>query len=187
ATNKRAAQTKSSQLQQQLALKEQAGQLPQLQAQLQAAQADRQQIGIRLQQLQRQKDPAIATKNLPVNQQPILEPTTVNIRAPIAGTTTELPLSTGDRVSTGIRLASITNPSKLKIGLDLEPQVARLLKIGQRAIVKVGVLIESQELSGVIANIIPQTDRSTQLIEVEFTNPKPTTLIGQIGTVYFPK
>ncbi len=187
ATNKQAAQTKSSQLQQQLALKEQAGQLDQFQAQLQAAQADRQQIGIRLQQLQRQKASAIATNNLPVNQQPILEPTTVSIRAPIAGTTTELPLSTGDRVSTGIRLVSITNPSKLKIGLELEPQVARLLKIGQRSIVKVGAAIDSQELSGVIANIIPQTDRSTQRIEVEFTNPKPTALIGQLGTVYFPK
>jgi hemolysin D len=187
ATNKQAAQTKSSQLQQKLALKEQAGQLHQLQAQLQAAQADRQQIGIRLQQLQRPKILPITTKNLPINQQPILEPTTVNITAPIAGTTTELPLSTGDRVSTGIRLVSITNPSKLKIGLDLEPQVARLLKIGQRAIVKVGIAIEGQELGGIIANIIPQTERSTQHIEVEFTNPKPTALIGQIGTVYFPK
>ena len=154
---------------------------------LQAAQADRQQIGIRLQQLQRPKTLPITAKSLPINQQPMLEPTTVNITAPIAGTMTELPLSTGDRVSTGIRLVSITNPSKLKIGLDLEPQVARLLKIGQRAIVKVGMAIESQELGGIIANIIPQTDRSTQHIEVEFTNPKPTALIGQIGTVYFPK
>ena len=187
ATNKQAAQTKSSQLQQRLTLREQAGQLQQLQAQLQAAQADRQQIGIRLQQLQIRKAPLIATKNLPINQQPLLEPTTVDVTAPIAGTTTEISLSTGDRVSTGIRLVSITNPTKLKIGLDLDPQVARLLKIGQQAIVKVGMAIESQELRGIIANIIPQTDRSTQRIEVEFTNPKPTALIGQIGTVYFPK
>jgi hemolysin D len=186
-TNKQAAQTKSSQLQQQLALKEQAGQLQQLQAQLQAAQADRQQIGIRLQQLQRHQILPIAAKHLPLSQQPILEPTTVNITAPIAGTAIEIPLSTGDRVSTGIRLISITNPRQLKIILELEPRVATLLKIGQRAIVKVGMAIESQELGGVIANIIPQTDRSTQHIEVEFTNPKPTTLIGQIGTVYFPK
>ena len=187
ATTKQAAQAKSSQLQQQLTLKEQAGQLHQLQAQLQAAQADRQQIGIRLQQLKRPKASAITTKNLPIGQKPMLEPTTVNITAPIAGTATEIPLSTGDRVSTGIRLVSITNPNKLKIGLDLEPQVARLLKIGQRTIVKVGMAIDSQELGGIIANIIPQTDRSTQHVEVEFTNPKPTALIGQIGTVYFPK
>jgi hemolysin D len=186
-TNKQAAQTKSSQLQQQLALKEQAGQLQQFQAQLQAAQADRQQIGIRLQQLQRHQILPIAANNLPISQQPILEPTIVNITAPIAGTAIEIPLATGDRVSTGIRLISITNPRQLKIILELEPRVANLLKIGQRAIVKVGMAIESQELGGVIANIIPQTDRSTQHIEVEFTNPKPTALIGQIGTVYFPK
>ncbi len=187
ATTKQAAQTKSSQLQQQLTLKEQAGQLHQLQTQLQAAQADRRQIGIRLKQLQSRKTPQITTNNLPIHQKPILEPTTVNITAPIAGMTTEMALSTGDRVSTGIRLIGITNPRKLKIGLDLEPQVARLLKIGQRTIVKVGMAIDSQELGGIIANIIPQTDRSTQHIEVEFTNPKPTALIGQIGTVYFPK
>jgi hemolysin D len=186
-TNKQAAQTKSSQLQQQLALKEQAGQLQQFQAQLQAAQADRQQIGIRLQQLQRHQILPITANNLPISQQPILEPTIVNITAPIAGTAIEIPLATGDRVSTGIRLISITNPRQLKIILELEPRVANLLKIGQRAIVKVGMAIESQELGGVIANIIPQTDRSTQHIEVEFTNPKPTALIGQIGTVYFPK
>jgi hemolysin D len=187
ATNKQAAQTKSTQLQQQLALKEQAGQLHQLQAQLQAAQSDRQQIGIRLQQLQRQKTLPISPKNLPVTQKPILEPTTIDITAPIAGTAIEISMSAGDRVFAGNRLISIINPKKLKIGVDLEAQAATLLKIGHRAIVKVGMSTESQELVGIIANIIPPSDRSTQRIEVEFTNPKPTVLIGQTGTVYFPK
>ncbi len=187
ATNKQAAQTKSTKLQQQLALKEQAGQLQQLQAQLQTAQSDRQQIGIRLQQLQRQKTLPISTKNLPVTQKPLLEPTTVDITAPIAGTLIEIPLSAGDRVFTGNRLIGITNPKKLKIGVDLDPQAATLLKIGHQAIVKAGTSTDSQELVGIITNIIPQTDRSTQHVEVEFTNPKPTVLIGQTGTVYFPK
>jgi hemolysin D len=188
ATSKQAAQTKSTQLQQQLALKEQAGQLQQLQAQLQAAQSDRRQIGIRLQQLQQQqKAVPIATKNLPVSQKPVLEPTKIDITAPLAGTVLEVPLSVGDRVFAGNRLIGITNPRKLKIGVDLEPQQATLLKIGHRSIVKVGTATESQELTGTIANIVPQTDRSTQHIEIEFTNPKPTMLIGQTGTVYFPK
>jgi hemolysin D len=82
---------------------------------------------------------------------------------------------------------SITDPKKLKIGVELEPQQAAMLKLRQRAIVKVGTSIESQELVASIANIAPPTDRSTQHIEVEFTNPQPTVLIGQIGTVYFPK
>ena len=187
ASSKQVAQTKSSQLQQQLTLKEQSGQLAQLKAQLQAAQADQRQIEIRLRQLQTAKVPLITTKGLLIDQKPILEPTTVDITAPIAGTTTEISLATGDRVAAGTRLISLTNPSKLKISLDVEPQVARLLKIGQRTVVKVGVAIDSQELRGIIANIIPQTDRSTQRIEVEFANSKPTALIGQIGTVYFPK
>jgi hemolysin D len=187
ATNKQTAQVKSTQLQQQLALKEQAGQLQQLQSQLQVAQADRQQIGIRLQQLQHQKVLPITAKDVPFAQKPLLEPTTIDITAPINGTAIEVPLTTGDRVFAGNKLVGITNPSKLKIILDLESRAATLLKTGQRAIVKVGTALESQELVGIIANIIPQIERSTQHVEVEFTNPKPTVLMGQTGTVYFPK
>jgi hemolysin D len=187
ATNKQTAQVKSTQLQQQLALKEQAGQLQQLQSQLQVAQADRQQIGIRLQQLQHQKLLPIVAKDLPISQKPLLEPTTIDITAPVAGTAIEVPLATGDRVFAGNKLIGITNPRKLKIILDLESRAATLLKTGQRAIVKVGTALESQELVGIIANIVPQIDRSTQHVEIEFTNPKPTVLMGQTGTVYFPK
>jgi hemolysin D len=187
ATNKQTAQAKSTQLQQQLALKEQAGQLQQLQSQLQVAQADRQQIGIRLQQLQRQKVLPFATKDFPISQKPLLEQTTIDITAPMAGIAIDLPIAIGDRVFAGNKLVGITNPSKLKIVLELEPRAATLLKAGQRAIVKVGSALESQELVGIIANIVPQVDRSTQHVEVEFTNPKPTMLVGQTGTVYFPK
>jgi multidrug resistance efflux pump len=185
-TNKQAAQTKSTKLQQQLALKEQAGQFQQLQAQLQVARSEYQQIGTRLQQLQRQRAKPILA-NLPVSQKLVLEPTMIDITAPIAGIAIEIPISLGDRVFVGNKLISITNPKKLKIGVDLEPQQAALLKSGQRAIVKAGNAIESQELIALITNIAPPTDRSTQHIEVEFTNPKSTMLIGQTGTVYFPK
>ncbi len=185
-TNKQSAQTKSIKLQQQLALKEQAGQLQQLQAQLQVARSDYQQIGTRLQQLQRPKTTP-TFKNLLVSQKLVLEPTTINITAPIAGIAIDIPIVQGDRVFLGTKLIGITNPQKLKIGVDVEPQQAALLKSGQKAIVKAGTAIESQELIALITNIAPPTDRSTQHIEVEFTNPKPTVLIGQTGTVYFPK
>jgi hemolysin D len=186
ASSKQAAQTQSTQLQQQLALKEQAGQLQQFQAQLQVAQSDYRQIGIRLQQLQQQRAKLLAP-NLSVVQKPVLEPTTIEITAPIAGTAIEIPISQGDRVFAGSKLISITDPKKLKIGVDLEAQQAALLKPGQRAIVKVGTAIDSQELVALVTNIAPPLDQSTQHIEVEFTNPKPTVLIGQTGTVYFPK
>jgi hemolysin D len=186
ATSKQAAQTRSAQLQQQLSLKEQAGQLQQLQSQLQVAQADYRQIGIRLKQLQQQQSKSnIST--LPASQKPVLETTMIEISAPISGTAIEIPVSQGDRVFAGSKLMSITDPQKLKIGVDLEPQQAALLKAGQRAIVKVGDAVNSQELVALVSNIAPPLDRSTQHIEVEFTNLKPTVLIGQTGTVYFPK
>jgi hemolysin D len=183
---KQAAQTRSTQLQQQLALKEQAGQLQQLQAQLQVAQSDYHQIGAKLQQLQQQ---TAKTKiaNPTASKTPILEPTTVSINAPVAGMAIEMPIAVGDRVFVGSKLIGIANPQKLKLGVDLDPQQAALLKPGQQALVKVGTAIDSQELVALVTNIAPPLDRSTQHVEVEFTNPKSTVLIGQTGTVYFPK
>lgn len=185
-TSKQSAQTESVRLQQQLALTEQAGQLQQLQAQLQVARNDYQQIAAKLQQLQQQKTPSMAT-NVPVSKKPVLEPTAIDVTAPVAGMAIDIPISLGDRVFAGGKLVSITNPKKLKIGVEVEPQQAALLKSRQRAIVKVGTATDSQELVALVIGIAPPTDRSTQRIEVEFTNPKSTVLIGQTGTVYFPK
>ncbi|PSB40125.1 response regulator [Chamaesiphon polymorphus] len=194
ATTKQAAQTQSARLQQQLALKEQAEQLQQLQAQLQAAKSDYRQLGTKLQQLQQQQIKPIAA-SAPVSQKPVLEPTTIDIFAPVAGMAIEIPVAIGDRVFAGSKLMSITDPKKLKIGVDLESQQAALLKPGQKAIVKVGTAIDSQELTASVTNIAPSflggsapvDNRSTQRVQVEFTNPKSTILIGQTGTVYFPK
>ncbi len=184
ATTKQSAQTQATRLQQQLSLKEQAGQLQQLQAQLKTAQSDERQIAARLKQLQQQKSSAIALPKIP---KPVLEPITIDVTAPIAGTVLELPLSPGDRVFAGSKLLGLANTNKLKIGVDLDPQQASLLKSGQRAVVKVGTEIENQEAIGLITNIAPPIDRSTQHIEVEFTNLKSTVLVGQFASVYFPK
>ncbi len=196
ASDKQVAQTQSTQLQQQLALEEQAGQLQQLQTQLQTARADYRQIETKLQQLQKlvPRRQATATEKI-ASRQPLLEPTKIEITAPVAGMAIDIPIAVGDRVFLGSKLMSITDPKKLKIGVDLDPQQAALLKPGQRALVKVGSALESQELNALVTSIAPPLvgnaapveNRSTQHIEVEFTNPKPTVLIGQTGTVYFPK
>ncbi len=185
AATKQVAQTQATRLQQQLTLQEQAGQLQQLQAQLKVARSDYQQLGSRLQQLQQQKAVAISP-NLPIGQKPVLESTIVEVLAPIAGTVLELPISLGNRVFVGHKLLGIADTKKLKISVDLNPQQAAFLKLGQRALVKVGAQVESQESIGSITNIALPIDRSTQQVEVEFSNSKSTTPIGQIGTVYFP-
>jgi hemolysin D len=184
ANAKQLAQAKATKLQQELSLKEQAGQLQQLQAQLKTAESDERQLAARLQQLQQQKT---TPTNLPTIPKPILDPLTVTVTAPVAGTILELPLATGDRVFSGSKLVGMADTTKLKIGVELDPQQAALLKSGQRAVVKVGTDMDDRETVGIIANILPPLDRSTQRIEVEFTNLKPTLLVGQLGTVYFPK
>ncbi|NJR32505.1 MAG: HlyD family efflux transporter periplasmic adaptor subunit [Chamaesiphon sp. CSU_1_12] len=192
ATTKQAAQTQSARLQQQLALKEQAEQLQQLQAQLQAAKSDYRHSGQSCNNCNNKKLKPISA-SAPFSQKPLLEPTTIDIFAPVAGMAIEIPVAIGDRVFAGSKLMSITDPKKLKIGVELESQQAALLKPGQKAIVKVGSAIDSQELTASVTNIAPSflggsapvDNRSTQRVQVEFTNPKSTILIGQTGTVYF--
>ena len=71
ATTKQAAQTQATRLQQELSLKEQAGQLQQLQAQLKTAESDERQLAARLKQLQqRQSTPT----SLPVIPRPYSNP-----------------------------------------------------------------------------------------------------------------
>jgi hemolysin D len=194
ATKQQAERDRAVQLQQQLSIEEQSRQLQQLQSQLQVARADYKQLGVKLQQLQQQLATPIAASLLQP-QKPILEPTTIDINAPVSGIALEVPIALGDRVFVGSKLIGITNPKQLKIGVDVEQQQATLLKSGQQAIVKVGSALESQEIAASIVNIAPPAvgvaspieSRSTQRVEVEFINPKSTVLIGQIGTVYFPK
>lgn len=184
ADRQQSAQTQATQLQQQLSLTEQAGQLQQLQAQLTTARSSDRQLGVRLAQLQQQRSTAISS---PPIAKPILEPVATAITAPIAGTIVELPLGAGERVFVGSKLLGLANTNKLKIGVDLDPQQAALLKMGQRAIVKVSTEIEWESV-GKITTIAPPVDRTTQHIEVEFTAlTSSATPIGQFGTVYFPK
>jgi hemolysin D len=183
--SKQAAQAKQTQLQQQLALKEQEGQLRQLQEQLRTAQADYKQLGIKLQQLRQQntnKAASAATVNLP----PIIDrPTIVDVAASTAGMVVELPVNAGDQIFTGNKLIGIADPRKLKVMLELEVDRARLLKIGQTVLIKVSTATDSQELVGNLTKIEPPNENQKQKIEVDFTNPKSTQIIGQSATVYF--
>jgi hemolysin D len=191
--NKQSARTKATRLQQQLALKEQAVQLQQLRSNLRVAQSDYRQISSRLKQLQQQKQP-IPTSDLNTAKL-ALEPTIVDIIAPSSGTAIELPIALGNRVVIGSKLLAIADTQKLKISVNLSPQQAAQLKLGQRTIVKVGRSNISQEFIGIITTIEPPSDRfsrgeatpTIQKVNIEFSNPNRTTLFGQTATVYFPK
>jgi hemolysin D len=184
--NKQSARTKATKLQQQLALKEQAVQLQRLRSNLQVAQSDYRQISTRLQQLQQQKSTPIPTTSIKTDKL-ALEPTIVNIVAPISGTAIELPIQLGNRVVIGSKLLAIADTQNLKISVDLSPQQTAKIKIGQRVIIKVGQSNISQELTGKIASIEPPSAQTNQKVNIEFTNPNRTILFGQNATVYFPK
>jgi hemolysin D len=183
--NKQSARTKATRLQQQLALKEQAVQLQQLRSNLQVAQSDYRQISTRLKQLQQQQ-PSIRAIDLNTAKL-ALEPTIVDIIAPSSGTAIELPISLGNRVVIGSKLLAIADTQKLKISVNLSPQQAAQLKLGQRTTIEVSRSNISQEFIGVITTIEPPSDRGIQKVNIEFPNPNRTILFGQTATVYFPK
>jgi hemolysin D len=181
--SKQASLAKQTQLQQQLSLKEQEGQLRQLQEQLRVAQSDYQQLSTRRQQLQKQSvTPATTT---PATAAANLQPVIVTIAASTDGTIVELPINAGDQIFTGNKLIGIANVSKLKVTMDIEVDRAKLLKAGQTALIKVGSGVDAQELTGTIGKIDSPNEAQKQKVEIDFTNPKPTAIVGQAATVYF--
>jgi hemolysin D len=192
--NKQLAQTKVARLQQQLALKEQAVQFQKLRSDLQVAQSNHRRISTRLQQLQQQQPPFIPPSSSTTDKL-ALEPTLVHVVAPSAGIAIGLPISLGNRVVVGSKLLAIADTQKLKISVNLSRQQAAQLKLGQRAIIKVSRSNISQEFTGNITTIEPSSvsvsppsnNRSTQKVQIEFTNANRTILFGQTATVYFPK
>ncbi len=192
--NKQSARTKAARLQQKLAIKEQAVQLQQLRSNLQVAQSDYRRISTRLKQLQQQQATPISTTSVKSDKL-ALEPTIVNVIAPSAGTAIELPIILGNRVVIGSKLLAIADTKKLRVSINLSPQQTAKLKLGQRTTIEVDRSNTSQEFIGLISTIEPPSDRfsrgeatpTTQKVNIEFTNPNPTTLFGQTATVYFPK
>jgi DNA-binding NarL/FixJ family response regulator/multidrug resistance efflux pump len=184
---KKAAQAKQSQLQQELALKEQAGQLRQLEEQLRSARLEEKQIAMRLQQLSKTNEQMTPSNPAATSTTTKTEPVLENIVATTNGTVFELSIAAGDQIFTGNKLIGITNPQKLKVEVEIDPKQSNLLKPGQSAVIKAGEGIESQELIGAIADISPLSSDRNQKVSIEFTNPKSKSLLGQIATVYFPQ
>jgi RND family efflux transporter MFP subunit len=82
------------------------------------------------------------------------------VRSPIAGTIVSLPVTQGSYVSAFTQIAVVSNPGALYIETRVTPEDAKMLSVGNKAIIDGGT-------RGVITFIAPAIDPATGKIEVK--------------------
>jgi RND family efflux transporter MFP subunit len=82
------------------------------------------------------------------------------IRSPISGTIINLPVTSGDYVSAFSEVAQVSNPGALKVVVEVTPDDAQTLAVGNSTFV-------NGTVTGVITEIAPAIDPQTGAIEVD--------------------
>jgi HlyD family secretion protein len=93
----------------------------------------------------------------------------LNVRAGIAGVVQELPVQVGQRVSLGVTLAKVVQPSRLKAQLKIPETQAKDVVIGQ----PVAIDTRNGIASGRVARIDPSVQAGTVTVDVALTGPLP--------------
>lgn len=89
----------------------------------------------------------------------------VDLISPIDGIVTDIPVARGTIPESGDPLVRVSDLSRFQVLLDVSPEQARELVLGQPA------LLPAQGLEGRVTRIALQADAASRLLEVELTFP----------------
>src|ERR1700722_5909 len=89
------------------------------------------------------------------------------IRSPISGTIIDLPVTSGDYVSSADEIAEVSNPNALKVVTYVTPDDAQTLAVGNKVSI-------NGTIAGVITRVTQSIDPKTGAIEVEVGLPDKT-------------
>lgn len=107
------------------------------------------------------------------------------VRAPISGVVTGKMVERGSLVSPGMKMADITNTSRLKMQVYLTEEQVVTVKNGQR-IRLAADLFPDKKLDGTVTFIdVNAGDSRRYLVEIEIPNPTGNLRAGMTGTVNF--
>jgi HlyD family secretion protein len=93
----------------------------------------------------------------------------LKVRPSIAGVLQEVPVEEGERVTPGIRLARVAEPTKLKAELRINETQAKDIEVGQVARIDT----RNGVIDGVVARIDPAVQQGTVTVDVELTGELP--------------
>lgn len=115
---------------------------------------------------------------------PVYQYVPVTVNAPIAGVVSGFEVSEGSVVTRGQKLASITEPTRVRI--QIEVAVSDLKDIAQGARATFSVTSKPEPIEVRVKGISPVVDSVTATATCELETVKPSTLApGQIGRVSF--
>lgn len=89
----------------------------------------------------------------------------LNVTAGIEGTLQDVPVETGQLISTGMPLARVAREDRFKTELRVQEGQARELRIGQKARISAG----GRHVMGIVSRIDPAVQEGTVLVDVNFS------------------
>jgi membrane fusion protein (multidrug efflux system) len=106
----------------------------------------------------------------------------VDIPAPFTGTLTNISVNEGDRISSGMTLATVAVTNKMRVDLNLSSEKAETLKKGQPARIIVPLRHEDVTVLGQVESVALSADPVTGLfaVRVVFDNPDGMLVPGNI-------
>ena len=108
------------------------------------------------------------------------------VRATEAGIIVELPVAVGDRIYEGSSVVELGKLEQIKVAVDVDSRIVNALDKQQKATVQIGKEATVQKFAGKIANISPiPNEKLNYLVEVKFSNPSDSLIIGQTAYVQF--
>ncbi len=107
------------------------------------------------------------------------------VRAPFDGTVIDKKVDAGDMVTPGQTLLTLFDPKRMQLVASVRESLTRQLQVGQ----SIGVRIEglNKRCSGVVSEIVPESQSSSRAFQVKVTGPCPTGIYsGMFGRILIP-
>ena len=108
------------------------------------------------------------------------------VRATAAGIIAELPVAVGDRIYEGNSVVGLAKLEQIKVAVEVNSRIINVLDKQQGATIQIGQGVTAQKFAGKIATVNPIPNENLNYsVEVEFTNPSNSLIIGQLAHVQF--
>lgn len=130
-----------------------------------------------------------AEANLARTQQALTEAETVvsfaTIQSPIDGQVVDKRVNSGDTVSPGQVVVTVLDPTRMQLVASVRESLSRYLSVGGSVSVRVDVL--DHACSGIVSEIVPESEAASRTFQVRVTGPCPEGVhAGMFGRLSIP-
>lgn len=107
------------------------------------------------------------------------------IRSPIAGTVVDKRINSGDMVSPGQVVVTMLDPDRMQLVASVPESLSRRLSVGHEVRVRVDAI--EHACTGVVSEIVPESEGTSRSFQVKVTGPCPEGIYaGMFGRLAIP-